>query len=112
MSGQPQLCQFRVTHFDGGVVVVGVQSRLDDQTSRGRGACDQFVDHIAAEQWLVRAFDPDNPTTEAAMPDTVANVRADTKAVLGVAGKRFRVFQNHEAFDFMESLVGDKHPYD
>ena len=40
------------------------------------------------EQWPVRAFDPDNPTTEAAMPDTVANVRADTKAVLGVVGTR------------------------
>jgi phage/plasmid-like protein (TIGR03299 family) len=60
------------------------------------------------EQWPVRAFDPDNPTTEAAMPDTVANVRADTKAVLGVVGKRYRVFQNHEAFDFMDGLVGDK----
>jgi len=42
------------------------------------------------------------------MPDTVANVRADTKAVLGVVGKRYRVFQNHEAFDFMYGLVGDK----
>ena len=60
------------------------------------------------EQWPVRAFDPDQPTTEAAMPDTVANVRADTKAVLGVVGKRYRVFQNHEAFDFMDGLVGDK----
>ena len=60
------------------------------------------------EQWPVRAFDPDHPATEAAMPDTVANVRADTKAVLGVVGKRYRVFQNHEAFDFMDGLVGDK----
>ena len=46
--------------------------------------------------------------TEAGIPDTVANVRTDTKAVLGVVGKRYRVFQNHEAFDFMDGLVGDK----
>jgi serine/threonine protein kinase len=39
---------------------------------------------------------------------TVANVRTDTKAVLGVVGRRYRVFQNHEAFDFMDALVGDK----
>jgi hypothetical protein len=60
------------------------------------------------EQWPVRAFDPDNNTTEAGIPDTVANVRTDTKAVLGVVGRRYRVFQNHEAFDFMDGLVGDK----
>lgn len=59
-------------------------------------------------QWPVRAFDPDNHTTEAGIPDTVANVRTDTNAVLGVVGKRYRVFQNREAFDFMDALVGDK----
>lgn len=60
------------------------------------------------EQWPVRAFDPDNNSVEAGIPGTVANVRTDTKAVLGVVGRRYRVFQNHEAFDFMDSLVGDK----
>jgi phage/plasmid-like protein (TIGR03299 family) len=60
------------------------------------------------EQWPVRAFDPDNSGVEAGIPDTVANVRTDTKAVLGVVGRRYRVFQNHEAFDFMDGLVGDK----
>ena len=60
------------------------------------------------EQWPVRAFDPDNPTTEAGIPDTVANVRTDTRAVLGVVGRRYRVFQNREAFDFMDALVGDR----
>ena len=38
------------------------------------------------EQWPVRAFDPDNHGIEAGIPDTVANVRTDTKAVLGVVG--------------------------
>ena len=51
------------------------------------------------EQWPVRAFDPDNHSVEAAstepvevgIPDAVANVRTDTKAVLGVVGRRYRV---------------------
>jgi len=60
------------------------------------------------EQWPVRAFDPDSNSTEAAIREFVANVRTDTKAVLGVVGKRYRVFQNREAFDFMDALVGDK----
>jgi phage/plasmid-like protein (TIGR03299 family) len=60
------------------------------------------------EQWPVRAFDPDNNATEAGIPAFVANVRTDTQAVLGVVGKRYRVFQNREAFDFMDALVGDR----
>ncbi len=60
------------------------------------------------EQWPVRAFDPDNNSVEAGIPEFVANVRTDTNAVLGVVGKRYRVFQNREAFDFMDALVGDK----
>jgi phage/plasmid-like protein (TIGR03299 family) len=60
------------------------------------------------EQWPVRAFDPDDPATEAGVPGTVANVRTDTRAVLGVVGRRYRVFQNREAFDFMDALVGDR----
>lgn len=67
-------------------------------------------------QWPVRAFDPDQNSTEAARTEPVevsvsafvANVRTDTKAVLGVVGRRYRVFQNREAFDFMDALVGDK----
>jgi phage/plasmid-like protein (TIGR03299 family) len=62
----------------------------------------------AVHQWPVRAFDPDHNSTEAGIPDTVANVRADTRAVLGVVGRRYRVFQNREAFDFMDALVGDR----
>lgn len=38
----------------------------------------------------------------------VANVRTDTNAVLGIVGKDYKVFQNREAFDFMDALVGDK----
>ena len=60
------------------------------------------------EQWPVRAFDPDSHATEAAISGTVANGRTDTRAVMGVVGRRYRVFQNHEGFDSIDSLVGDK----
>lgn len=35
-----------------------------------------------------------------------AVVRTDTRAVLGVVGTRYRVFQNEHAFDFMDAVVG------
>ena len=53
-------------------------------------------------------FRPGQQQYRGGVPDKVANVRTDTKAVLGVVGRRYRVFQNHEAFDFMDGLVGDK----
>jgi phage/plasmid-like protein (TIGR03299 family) len=69
-------------------------------------------------QWPVRAFGPDGTTAMTAgqdgaeastdIRDFVANVRTDTRAVLGIVGRRYRVFQNHEAFNFMDALVGDK----
>lgn len=34
-------------------------------------------------------------------------VRSDTKTALGVVGEQYSVVQNHEAFDFMDSLVED-----
>jgi phage/plasmid-like protein (TIGR03299 family) len=38
----------------------------------------------------------------------VANVRTDTNGVLGVVSRGYRVFQNRQAFDFMDNLVGEK----
>ena len=38
----------------------------------------------------------------------VANVRADTGAVLGVVGHGYKVFQNKSAFDFFDALVNEK----
>jgi phage/plasmid-like protein (TIGR03299 family) len=68
------------------------------------------------EQWPIRAFGPEQPIGESgqtkavdvSVADCVANVRTDTNAVLGVVGLRYRVFQNAEAFDFMDALVGEK----
>ena len=42
------------------------------------------------------------------VPDQFVTVRTDTNAVLGQVGKQYRVFQNRDAFDFMEGLVGDQ----
>jgi phage/plasmid-like protein (TIGR03299 family) len=59
------------------------------------------------EQWPITAA---NPTTWATskVDDFVANVRTDTQAVLGVVGCGYHVFQNRDAFDFMDAIVGDK----
>jgi phage/plasmid-like protein (TIGR03299 family) len=59
------------------------------------------------EQFPVRAFNPDSDE-QFGCPDTVANVRTDTHSVLGVVSSGYHVFQNADAFDFMDSIVGDK----
>ncbi|MCL2641729.1 MAG: DUF932 domain-containing protein, partial [Phycisphaerales bacterium] len=61
--------------------------------------------HVA--QWPINATDPTSWLTTSA-PDHVANVRTDTRSILGIVSKDYRVFQNADAFDFMDSLVGDK----
>jgi phage/plasmid-like protein (TIGR03299 family) len=71
------------------------------------------------DQWPLQATHPTPPEAEADpqhdtagvvlnVPGRVANVRTDTRAVLGVVGKGYRVFQNREAFDFFDAIVGDK----
>ena len=61
----------------------------------------------SVEQWPVQATEPDT-TRVVEAPDRVANVRTDTHAVLGVVSRQYHVFQNAEAFDFMDAIVGDK----
>lgn len=60
------------------------------------------------EQWPVSAHAPDGWGTITAK-EHVANVRTDTRAVLGVVGKRYQPFQNAEAFAFADSIVGEGH---
>ncbi len=57
------------------------------------------------EQWPLQAI---QNTERRDVPHHKANVRSDTHAVLGVVSERYRVFQNCDAFDFMDSLVGEK----
>jgi phage/plasmid-like protein (TIGR03299 family) len=40
-------------------------------------------------------------------PNQFATVRTDTLEPLGVVGKDYQILQNIEAFDFLDSLVGD-----
>lgn len=66
---------------------------------------------LAGLDWTVRkdpVFQqrPDRPGGFVAIPDAFATVRADTGAVLGVVGERYRVAQNVEAVRFLDSLIG------
>ncbi len=45
---------------------------------------------------------------ERAVTGRVANVRADSGAVLGVVGTSYRVFQNQSAFDFFDAIVQER----
>ena len=40
------------------------------------------------------------------IPGWWANVRQDTRQVLGIVGKRYRIVQNIEAFQFVDQLIG------
>jgi len=57
-------------------------------------------------QWPISAVSPDGWGTVAAK-DHVANVRADTKSVLGIVGRKYQPFQNGEAFQFADAVVGE-----
>ena len=59
------------------------------------------------EQWELKAFDRELGK-EAWVRNKYANVRKDTGTVLGVVSDHYRIFQNRECFDFMDSLVADK----
>ncbi len=40
------------------------------------------------------------------IPGFYATVRQDTREVLGIVGERYRLVQNHEAFTFIDQLLG------
>ena len=40
------------------------------------------------------------------IPGYYATVRQDTRQVLGIVGERYRIVQNHEAFQFVDQLLG------
>lgn len=42
------------------------------------------------------------------VPGTYATMRSDTRSVLGVVGNWYKPFQNAQAFDFMDAIVGEK----
>jgi phage/plasmid-like protein (TIGR03299 family) len=50
---------------------------------------------------------PDGATRRVECPDSVMNVRSDDGRVMGTVSRQFRVIQNHEAFSFLDDLVGE-----
>jgi phage/plasmid-like protein (TIGR03299 family) len=61
------------------------------------------------EKWPVQALFSDGQAEGAVnVPGAFATVRTDTRRALGIVGAGYRVFQNREAFDFMDALVSDK----
>ncbi|MGD0465001.1 MAG: DUF932 domain-containing protein [Tepidisphaeraceae bacterium] len=77
-----------------------VQEAITSQQAIELSGLDWCVD-----QWPISASAPDGWGTVLAK-DFVANVRCDTKAVLGVVTKKYRPFQNAEAFQFADAVVG------
>ena len=66
---------------------------------------------LAGLDWTVRKEPvyqqrPDLAEGFRTIPDAFATVRADTGAVLGVVGQRYRVAQNVEAPQFLDRLIG------
>lgn len=41
------------------------------------------------------------------IPDKFATVRTDNNAPLGIVGSKYHVIQNHEAFSFIDSIIGE-----
>jgi hypothetical protein len=59
------------------------------------------------EQWPVQATDPRSWKT-VPVECHLANVRSDTRELLGVVGKGYRAFQNADLFEFLDALVADR----
>src|ERR1035437_8368759 len=62
----------------------------------------------SVEPWPVRATDPNQTLPAVLCKQHRATVRTDTRAVLGVVGDGYTPFQNAQAFEFMDELVGEK----
>src|SRR5947208_3535904 len=59
----------------------------------------------SVEQWPLVAR---REGIEREVTGRLANVRADTGAVLGVVSHSYRVFQNRAAFDFFDAIVQER----
>lgn len=53
-----------------------------------------------------RGGTPPDLTRSEEIPGYYATVRLDTAEVLGIVGERYRIVQNHEAFAFVDQLLG------
>jgi Domain of unknown function (DUF932) len=62
--------------------------------------------------WSIAVDRGDDPSSDWWLPRCeeisgfFATVRQDTREVLGIVGERYRIVQNHEAFAFIDQLLG------
>ena len=73
------------------------RSGLGWQVKREPIGIDRGDTATAADWWEPRCVQ---------IPGYYANVRQDTREVLGIVGERYRLVQNHEAFEFVDQLLG------
>lgn len=83
-------------HGLGTVFDLNGESGPDGETAR----------RLAHLDWSV-ALEPMQLQCGTAVDEFFATVRQDTKATLGVVKGRYKIHQNNEAFDFLDSLVQD-----
>jgi phage/plasmid-like protein (TIGR03299 family) len=91
-------------------VAAPVWERLGANIGRAKTATDALQSSgldWAVEQWPVQATDPQS-WKALSDPDHLANVRSDTRTLLGVVGKGYRPFQNRSLFEFLGALAGDR----
>jgi phage/plasmid-like protein (TIGR03299 family) len=73
------------------------RSGLSWRVEREPIAIDRGDIATANDWWLPRCEE---------IPGWWANVRQDTRQVLGIVGERYRIVQNIEAFQFVDQLIG------
>ena len=94
-----------------GLAVVSVNALLRDQSpSTHLPKWAQAHARLARLDWEVEQwpFHARRGDDELAVDERVANVRSDTQEVLGVVGPGYTLFQNAQAFEFFDSVVGDR----
>jgi phage/plasmid-like protein (TIGR03299 family) len=96
-------------------MVVGTPAwhRLGTVVSEAQKSSEAIVlagQDFTVEKWPLQTYGLDRHGAAQVLDveDQYATVRTDTGAVLGVVSGQYRVFQNREAFDFMDELVGEK----
>ena len=62
--------------------------------------------HYSGLDWLVNQ-EPLMTETFKDVPGFRANVRSDNGKILGIVGDKYKVVQNHEAFAFTDTLIGE-----
>ena len=65
------------------------------------------LDYEVRKDKVAVIFPPEMNTKARYVPDTYATYRTDTKHVFGVVSDRYEIIQNVEAFNFIDSIVGE-----